>query len=117
MSAALNKLVNRTLVVPQTTTGGVAGGPDSPAVYIGDLTGIAGPQVSVTQSGTNTTGTYQVKASHDGITYTTIGADITGAINRSLAIDYNWVKITCTVNVSGAANVFGASVTGRPAKV
>lgn len=116
MSTAVNKLVPRLITVPQTTILGPATDGASAAVYIGDLTGIAGPQVSVSQSGTNTTGTFQVQASHDGTTWTTVGADISAATNRSLAIDYVWVRVVCTVNVSGAANVFGAYVTGRLAK-
>jgi len=111
----LNPLIPRVFTVPQTTTGGPNSDGASDVIDISDLTGITGPAVSVTRSGTNTTGTFKVEVSNDGSTWTAVGADVTDAVLRSLVTDYVQVRVRCTVNVSGAGNVFGASVVGRQA--
>lgn len=100
----LNPIDPRPITVPQLAA-------TAPVeVYIGDLTGA---YVLITQAGTNTTGTFQVQVSNDRTNWFTVGADISAAANRSLAADYAYVRVDCTVDVTGAGNVFTATVAGR----
>lgn len=111
---SLNELISRNFSVPQTTILGPATDGNSAAIDTSDLTAA---YILFTQSGTNTTGTFQVWVSNDGTTWFKDGADVTttGGIVHVPAKDFKMVRIKCTDNVSGASNVWGASISGRRA--
>ena len=112
---SLNQLETRTFTVPQSTATGPASDGASAAIDISDLTGA---YLVFTQSGTNTTGTYKVQISNDGgTTWFQDGSDVTatGGIVHVPAKDFKLIRVKCTVNVTGASNVFGCSVAGRKA--
>lgn len=109
MSTGLNELQPRTITVPQTTATGPASDGASAAIHIGDLTGA----YVLLVYGASATGTNQVQVSNDGTNWFQIGADMTASGNRSLAADYMYVRVKCTVNMATAAST--ATVCGRKA--
>ncbi len=112
MSTGLNELISRTITIPQTTILGPATDGASAEIYIGDLTGPTGPDVLVIY-GASGTGTNKVQVSNDKTNWFDVGADVTATIKRSLATDFMYVRVKCTVNMATAGST--ATVVGRKA--